>query len=514
MHAIERPFADEAEWLVAFLSARQHGQPFDLLTRARQRVQAQQYGEVTQLHLLAELYADLYEAGVLEWEDVAAAIAWATDVLRIAATREQHSAQQRRRLDEFTHPPFPAPLPAHFLPALPHRQRAMAVCVNFNWPPGDNSLWQLLRYYTQLHDQLAVVLPVSLDALPAHQRHWLTHLFPQVQVLLSDEQDEGKCQQYSLLRCVEWANSSGVLDGDDVRGVLYTADDVWFDFHEALYPRPQQPGALPSFTNVSLFHTHLTYPLDEFWYPLPVMELNMSWPGNTVSQWEWLSGRRGRPYFAYLKHVWRQWPQRWRDLLSSITGVQDSVVTNAVADLVYVPTSRQQLHSLALVLRHTLYGMPQPAGCVFSEVLLTQLIHLSMLLSGVRPAVPLPTAGAELDRQYETLYFHRDHNATTFYAQLHRYLTSPPTRPGLAPLPPAHEARVRPVPLRIDGYRWAREDAGWMRHVLLERDGDPVFLHPVKLGGRAGGDVHEGYVASMERMLRVMDEQRRLCRRG
>ena len=507
---VERPFVDEAERLIAFLSSRLHGQPFDLLTRARQRIQPQQYGQVTQLHLLAELYADLYEAGMLEWNDVQAALSWATDWLRIAALRDESNGRQPRRQDDFSQPPFPAPQPSHFLPALPHRQRAMAVCVNHNWPPADNSLWQLLRYYSFLHEQLAVIVPMPVKALPAHQRYWLSHLFPQVQLLHTSEAEEGRCQQYSLLRCLEWANSSGALDGADVQGVLYTADDLWFDFYEVLYPRPQQRGALPSFTNVSLQHTHLTYPLDEFWYPLPVMELNMSLTADTTSSWEWLNGHRG-PHFAYLKHVWRQWPLTWRQLLSSITGVQNSVVTNAVADLLYVPRSRQQLHTLLHTLRYTLYDVPQPAGCVFSEVLLTQLVHLSMLLCGVRPAIPLPSQGAEYDRQYETLYFRR--NASTLYAQLHRFLTAPPSRPAIAPLPAAAEARVRPVPLRVDGYRWERTDVSWMRRTMIEGDGDPVFLHPVKLTDVAGGQVHEAYVASMERMGRLMDEARKTTTR-
>ena len=506
----EQPFADKAEWLIALLSTRQHGQPFDLLTRARRRIQPHLYGEVSQPHLLAELYADLYEAGVLGWDDVQVAIAWVTDALSIAAMRQQDNARQPRQQDDFTHPPLPAPQPTHFLPTLPHRQRGMVVCVNFNFAPADNSLWQLLRYYSRLHDQLAIVLPVSFGELSAHQQYWLTRLFPQVQLLQAAEEVEGRCQQYSLLRCLEWANSSGVLEGGDVQGVLYTADDLWFDFHEVLYPRPQQAGALPTFTDVSLSNTRLTYPLDEFWYPLPVMELNMSAPGDSISSWEWLNGHQG-PYFAYLKHVWRHWPQQWRDLLSSVTGVQDSVVTNAVADLVYVPRSRQQLHTLLNVLRYTLYDIPQPAGCVFSEVLLTQLLHLSMLLSGVTPAILLPCCGAEYDHQYETLYFHPpgfERNVTAFYAQLHRYLTEPLSRPGLAALPTAHEARVRPVPLRVDGYRWERKDVTWMRRVLIEGDGDPVFLHPVKLTETAGGDVHEAYTASAERMLRRMDEAR------
>ena len=507
-HPIDRPFADEAERLIALLTTRQHGQPFDLLTRARQRAQPHQYGDVTQLHLLAELYADLYATGVVEWDDVQAAVDWATDLLRITATREQHNAEEPQRRDEFSEPPYPAPLPPHFLPTLPHRQREMAVCVNFNWPPGDNTLWELLRYYSLMHDQVAVILPVPFDALPSHQQYWLTHLFPEVHLLLSVEEDEGKCQQYSLLTCLQWANTSGALEGSDVHGVLYTADDLWFDFYEVLHPPPPEPGALPTFTNVSLFHTHLTYPLDEFWYPLPVMELNMSLPADRTSNWEWLNGSKG-PYFGHLKHVWRAWPQQWRDLLSSITGVQDSVVTNAVADMVYVPKERRQLHSLLHILRYTLYDIPQPPGCVFSEVLLTQLIHLSMLLSDVRPAIPLPTAGADYDRQYETLYFGAERNATTFYAQLHRFLTLPPSRPNLVPLPPAQSARVRPVPLRIDGYRWNRDDVTWMRRILIGGDGDPVFLHPVKLGGRMGGGTHEGYVASMERMLWRMDEARR-----
>ena len=505
----ERPFTDDAERLIAFLTTRQHGRPFDLLTRARQRISPQRYGEVTQLHLLAELYADLYEAGVLQWDDVQAAIAWATDILRIAVVREQHNEQQPRQMDAFGQAPFLPPQPPHFLPTLPHRQRAIAVCVNFNWPPGDNTLWQLLRYYSLMHDQLAIVAPVPLESLSSHQQYWLTQLFPQVQWLTAAQEDEGRCQQYSLMSCLDWANSTGALDAADVHGVLYTADDLWFDFYEVLYPPPPQPGALPSFTNLSLFHTHLTYPLDEFWYPLPVMEFNMSWPADTISDWEWLN--RG-VYFAWLKLVWQQWPQHWRNLLTSITAVPDSVVTNSVADMVYVPTSRGQLEALRHVLHYTLLEVPQPPGCVFSEVLFTQLIHLAMMLSGVQPAVPLPTAGPNYDRQYETMYFHPaapSPNRTTIYAQLHRYLTSPPTRPGLTPLPPANLARVRPVPLRIDGYRWNRDDTGWMRLHLIEGDGDPVFLHPVKLGGGAGGAVHEGYVAGTERMMRRMDEARR-----
>jgi len=508
--AAERPFTDEAERLVAFLTMRLHGQPFDLLTRARQRVQAQQYGELTQLHLLAELYVDLYEAGMLECDDVQAAIAWVTDVLRIAAVREAHSAECPRRQDEFATPPFIEPLPAHFLPSLPHRQRAMAVCINFNWPPGDNTLWQLLRYHSAMHDSLALVLPVNVSQLSPQAQHWLTTLYPQVGVLYAPDQIVGRCQQFSLVRCLEWANSSGVLADADAQGVLYTADDIWFDFHEALYASPPQPDALPTFTSTNLSATHLTYPLDEFWYPLPVMEFNMSWPEQFISDWDWMRNPE-MPYFVFLRHAWQTWPQQWRDLLQSVTGVPDSIVTNAVADMVYVPRSHGQFHTLLRVMHHTLYEMEQhPGGCIFSEVFLTQLIHLSMLLSGVRPAIPLPSQGANYDRQYETMYFGNPRNATTFYAQLHHYLTSPPARPNLVPLPPPHEARVRPVPLRIDGYRWMRDDWRWMRDRLVGGDGDPIFLHPVKLGGEAGGIVHESYVLSTERMMRQMDEARRV----
>ena len=511
---IERPFAEEAERLIAFLASRQHGQPFDLLTRARQRIQPQQYGEVTQLHLMAELYADLYEAGLVEWDDVQAAIDWVTDMRSVAAVREADNARYPRRQDELNNPPYLDPAPSLFLPAIPHGQQAMAVCINFNFVPADNSLWQVLRYHSRLHDRMAVVLPVPFHALSAHQRHWFAHLFPQVHVLEAVEEADGRCQQYSLLRCLEWANSTGaLLDGDEVRGVLYMADDMWFDFYEVLYPRSQHPDALPTFTNVSLFHTHLTYPLDEFWYPLPVMELNMALEADSVGNWEWLDGGRG-PYFRFLKHVWRAWPQEWRDMLSSVIGTPDTVVTNAVADLVYVPTSRQQLHNLMTVLRHTLYGIPQPEWCVFSEVLLTQLVHLAMMLSGVQPAIPLPAEGPYYDRQYETLYFHPDRNATTLYAQLHRFLTGPPPRPSLPPLPPGNSTRVRPVPLRVDGYRWDRGDVAWLRRHVLSGDGDPVFLHPLKLSRGAGGERHEGYVGGMERMTRRMDEARRQGGRG
>jgi hypothetical protein len=55
------------------------------------------------------------------------------------------------------------------------------------------------------------------------------------------------------------------------------------------------------------------------------------------------------------------------------------------------------------------------------------------------------------------------------------------------------DIQLRPVPFRADAYSNNRGDPGWLRWMMLgEADGDPLFMHGIKLSVR-DLDIHAGY---------------------
>ena len=495
--------------LLAFLTLRRHGHTYDLLQRVRQRLSSKQVrpapssaaasaapqappAGISIAHLLLQLYVDLHDAALLQLDDVRSAATWAQELQRIAAWRSSTCSGA-----------------SELLPSLSYRQTAMAVCINFNFPPADNSLWQLLRYHSRLHQSVAVVGPVVFSSLPAHQRHWLTALFPQVIYLAAPEVNEGISQQYSLSRCLHYfVDSTRALLSEEQGGVgshglLYLADDLWFDLFEVLVPREPEPDAPSSFTSRSLSRLRLSYPLSEFWYPPPVMMLNMTDPADSVSDWDLLH-HNIRPFWQNLRTSHWRWPQRWRDILDGVSGVVNHTLSNAVADLVYVPCARSQLRHLLDALDAAIAVFPHPL--LFSEVLLTQLIHIAMNESGLQPVVPLPTRGANYDRRYETLYY-GPRNASVFYSQLIDFLAS---RCGSQSSASSYSTscRLRPVPLRVDGYRWHRADMKYLEWAVLRSEGDPIFSHPIKLSD-PNGRPHRIYVTGHEQLSRQLAQGKR-----
>ena len=121
----------------------------------------------------------------------------------------------------------------------------------------------------------------------------------------------GISQQYSLSRCLHYfldstrALLSEEQGGDGSLGLLYMADDMWFDLYEVLVPREAEPDAPPSFTSRSLSRMRLSYPLSEFWYPPPVMLLDMTDAADSVSDWDLLH-HQVRPFWQNLRSShWR-----------------------------------------------------------------------------------------------------------------------------------------------------------------------------------------------------------------
>src|SRR6185312_7629848 len=238
----------------------------------------------------------------------------------------------------------------------------------------------------------------------------------------------------------------------------------------------------------------LRYPFDEYWFSFPVMLFNMSDPADTVGDWEWT---HKSTYYKQLKLFYWNMPSEWRFLMNEWIGIPNTMISNVVADMIYIPKAYQQLEVFHTVLKQSIQlTRKEQEDCIFSELFLPPLVYLSMLLANdtseentriiqtIRPSLmnrhipilPFPTQGPNYDRQYETLYFHNRGDKSIFYSQIQTFLKDTFPDPSVAPL-----VQIRPIPLRIDGYRWNRDDMEFLEWMLLKADGDPVFVHPVKL---------------------------------
>jgi len=377
-------------------------------------------------------------------------------------------------------------------------QNKIGVCILFNWDPSDAALDTIFKYQISLHSHVLLMGPTQYSNLSSHAQQLISNHSKEVSYIAVPEQDRGYCQQYSLQVCLRYfdENKSSL---PSMSGVMYMADDQYFDWSEIFAPRCvdeniniSEDREYKSFTSKDYSRIRFQYPLDEFWYQAPsLLMYDMTTSDPKPGDWHWMLERDG--FINFNKTYWAM-PEKWRDTLSEISGKKHHVMTFGVADMVYVPFHSNQLKELLSILNilntqvtpnADIKNTTTAAGilkCAISETLFNPLIHLAMVASGRPPLMPKPNSGAFRDVRWATdMYWvptgeHK--NKAYFYEQLLKELK---IMKLINKNNPQWDGQLRPVPIRWDGYNWNRDDQGWLEWAMIKGDGDPIMLHPLKL---------------------------------
>ena len=379
---------------------------------------------------------------------------------------------------------FAASSPDTTLRSLAHHllpQDRVAVCINFNNPPHPVALELILRLQTQLHRWLAIVSPASSSELSAEVQQILSR-YPAVSYLHGLNESRGFCQQYSLAACLQHWNAQPAHSFD---GVMYLADDMWFNWLEVLVPRCQQAelseqqGVYTSFTTASSATTRFRYPFDEVWYYPSGRMAWMKEGRERYGDW-WFNETEMWPTFR--SSYWALPPQ-WRDWLSTVSGRRHFVLTESIADVVYVPFHHQQLSNLLTVLATVnSHSFPAPVTeiyCPFSEAGMDGWLHLAMILSGRPPLVRLPDNGVYLSSSHSKLPAWG--NGSSYYQEYLEYLESLDFRRRRGQAEQSQGWQLRPVPFQYYGFNFRRDDWDLLRWITTQSEGNPIAAHPLKL---------------------------------
>ena len=407
--------------------------------------------------------------------------------------------------------PSPPTSPAMSLRSPHHRllpNDRVAVCVNFNDPPRPAALDVLLTYQTQLHASLVVLSPAPYAELDVSSQR-IFEAYPSVTYIPATLEWRGFCQQHSLALCLEhYANSSHRYDG-----VMYIADDAWFDWLEVLVPRceaedvkSKEEGRYASFTSSDPRTMRFRYPFDEFWFLSPSRFTDMHDERPTFGDW-WFS-REGF-WWTYKASYWAL-PEQWRDWLSLVSGRKHYTLTTSAADVLYTPFHHGQLANLLTVLRFV-NGLtteqpliPLTPPCPFSEAGMHSWVYLAMMMSGRPPLVPIPNNGALDDTHIlkQTAWG----NSKPYFDDWLGFLDEVDFRRRHGQAEASRDWQLRPVPFQHYGFTFVRSDYSLIRWITMDSGGDPIVAHPLKLNPEISAPAIDIYKEAHARLIRQLGE--------
>lgn len=373
------------------------------------------------------------------------------------------------------------------------KQEAIGVCVNFNFNPdrNGNTLASILPYYTMIHKYLVIFTPSPLNEL-SNANLQLFSQYKVISISVNEQQNSKNdsspfskdiLKNANTVYHIECANSNGgqyqhkclllcaqfysIIESKDstLRGILYLADDLYFNF-AYVFSHPER------------------FPLDEVWSApwLQLVDIKTGDKGRLGATWYWW---KAKPHFwnSFTKFFLLKSnnTERYREVFEILYGSNKRLAIG-IADLLYLPFGDNQLNNFISITKDVLQYFPSD---IFCEVIFSLIIDLTMSISGHWPFENDHAIYNSSINRLNNLTFYKDIQQKYFFKDVYDPYSS------------NNQYRQRPSILNPDGFIW---DHHRHQQILFENailNGTTSnryslkpwrftneFVHPVKLSNQ------------------------------
>jgi len=369
------------------------------------------------------------------------------------------------------------------------KQKAIGICVNFNFNPDKdgNTLASILPFYTRINKYVAILTPSPFKKFSGRNLQ-LFHQFNVISISIDNrtlnndrlsfindplktmntvyhieciDGASGQLQHKCLLLCAQFYAHLKV-EHSTLRGILYTADDLYFNFGYVL-SHPER------------------FSLDEIWTTpwIQLVDIITNDKGHLGNKWWWWKNQ------AHLWNSFRHFflsrskrSEQYRNIFEKLYGSNKRLAVG-IADLLYLPFADNQLTTFISITNQFVTLFPSD---IFCEIIFSLLVDTTMALSGHWPF--------ENDRAIYNLSVNRLNNLSIMQQMERTNLIKYPRDPYSL----NNSFRQRPCLFNPDGFIWDHNRQNRqlfqtaiingtvpITHLLKPWPYRTEFLHPMKL---------------------------------
>ena len=362
--------------------------------------------------------------------------------------------------------------------SLVKKQKAVGICVNFNFDPDQdgNTLGSLLPFYTTINKYVVILTPSSFDKFSGRNLE-LFYQFNVTSISINNSDPlslhstiyhiecpdarSGQLQHKCLLLCAQFYTRLKVQHST-LRGILYTADDLYFNFAYVL-SHPER------------------FALDEIWTTpwMQLVDLITNDKGHLGNNWWWWKNRPHlwigfRDFFLSTSNT----SERYRSIFQILYGSNKRLM-GGIADLLYVPFADNQMNTFISITNELMTLLPSD---IFCEIIFSLLVDTTMALCGHWPF--------ENDREMYNSSVNKLNNLSV----IQQMENTNSIKNARDPYSLSNSFRQRPCLFNPDGFIWDQNRQSRqifetamingtvpLKHLLKSWPYRTEFLHPMKL---------------------------------